>query len=471
MSLRVLDRYVRALRDDLAALEVPQDLGDRFGGYRDRPADFVREQLGASPETYQVEMLEACAENSRVALRSGHGVGKTAILAWVLLWWLLTRPFSRALMLAPSFERQVGAYLLPEVKKWVRRAPDPLPLTVRALSVEVTGYGREWFALGVQASDPALVEGAHAESLCILADEAKALSADVIAALHGTQTDREGDRLYVMASTPGGPSGPFYDAFRKGSGIWRTFHVSAEDSALVSPEWVAERAEEWGRASPLYEARVLGEFPDEAEGTLIRLADLEAAVGRRLEQEDPKTFLGVDCARFGEDKSALAVWCGQQLLGVTTIGKLDTMEVASWVASEINRRQPAQVGIDEIGLGSGVVDRLRQLGHHVAKGINVGRRAEDRPDVHANVRAEIFWKLREGLERGEVSLPDDPQLIAELSAIRYGYTPSGQIRLEEKAETKKRVGHSPDRADAAALGYYFTIGGVDRRLRFFRHRV
>ena len=152
---------------------------------------------------------------------------------------------------------------------------------VRALSVEVAGYGAgEWYALGVAASNPDTIEGGHAESLCVLADEAKGLDANVVAALHGSQTDVGGDRLYVLASVPGGPAGPFYDAFRKGT--WRTFHVSAADSERVSRSWVEERRQEWGEHSPLYKARVLGEFPEEAEGTVYPLDLLEAAVGRSL---------------------------------------------------------------------------------------------------------------------------------------------------------------------------------------------
>ena len=149
------------------------------------------------------------------------------------------------------------------------------------------------------------------------------------------------DRLYVLASVPGGPSGPFYDVFRKGSGLWKTFHTRPSDSSLVSPTWIAERALEWGDQSPLYLARVEGEFPDESEGTLYRLADLEAAVGREIEEdESARITFGVDIARFGDDRSAIAVWKGHGLVEVTTRRSLDTMAVASWIASEINRRTP-----------------------------------------------------------------------------------------------------------------------------------
>ena len=455
MSMRNLARHVRVLKNEVASLEVPQDLAERFEPYRDRPVAFVKECLGADPEPYQVELLEAAASEPRIAWRAAHGVGKTATLAWLLLWWLLTRPFSRVLVLAPAFERQIGRYLLPEVKKWARNAQEPLPILVRANTVEVEGYGREWFALGIQASDSTMVEGGHAESLCVLADEAKGLDAEVVAALHGTQTDAQGDRLYVLASVPGGPSGPFFDVFRKGGKLWRTLHTSAAGSSLVSPTWVEERREEWGEGSPLFQARVLGDFPEEAEGTLFRLSDLEAAVGRVLElpRDQPSSVsLGLDVARFGGDRSALAVWEGYELVEILTRRGLDTMETAAWAASEVNRRHPYQVLVDEIGVGSGVLDRLLQMGHTNALGVNVSRRASA-PDLFINERAERYWRLREALERGEVCLPEDEGLIAELSSVRFQYDTKGRIQIEKKDAQKKRVGHSPDLADATVLGF------------------
>ncbi len=129
---RILRKLTRDLDQRVERLEPPEDLLARFGPYRDHPVRFVTEVLGAKLEPYQLEILESCVTDPRVAWRAAHGTGKTAVLAWVLLWWLLTRPFSRVLILAPAYERQIGRYLLPEVKKWVRRAPQALPVLVRS---------------------------------------------------------------------------------------------------------------------------------------------------------------------------------------------------------------------------------------------------------------------------------------------------------------------------------------------------
>lgn len=448
---RALRRRVEARQAETGGTFEPT----MFVAYRDRPVEFVREKLGSDPEPYQVEILEACVSEPRVALRSGHGIGKTTTLAWVLLWWLVTRPFSRVLILAPAFERQVGRYVIPEVRKWARRAPEPLPLDIRRLSVEVKGYGSEWYAVGIAASDPDTVEGAHAESLCVIGDEAKGLSADVVAALHGTQTDVGGDRLYLLASTPGGPAGPFFDACR--AETWRTFHVSCLDSARVSRTWIQERAAEWGEESPLFKARVLGEFPEEAEGTLFPLSDIEAAVGRELDDANPdhRARAGLDCAEFGSDWSVLTRWRGKTLTDLAAYKDgLDPVQVGVWASSHLLRWGIQKVAVDVGGVGSGTEGKLRELGFQTTR-IHAGATARD-PRLFARRNIEMAWRFREGLQKGEVSiaknLPHLDRLLAELSAYRYGYDASGRLVLL-KDEAKRMLGRSPDLADSAILGY------------------
>ena len=129
----------------------------------------------------------------------------------------------------------------------------------------------------------------------------------------------------------------------------------------------------------------------------------------------------------------------------------DVMAVASWTHSLANVHGAERVSVDEIGLGAGVVDRLRQLGCRGLTAVNVAR-AADRKDLFQNLRAELAWQFREELERSEIALPHDDSLLAELSALRYDYDSNGRIRLEQKDEMRQRIGRSPDRADAAILG-------------------
>ena len=141
-----LDRWLHTMRDELAALELPQAVEDRFGPYRNNPVGFCTEVLGvesaqrrSNEQPYQFRILEDVAEYPRVAVRSGHGVGKSAVNAWAALWWLITRPLSRVVVLAPEFSRQIRAILFSEMRKWARRAQVPLPVTVHTSRVIVEG--------------------------------------------------------------------------------------------------------------------------------------------------------------------------------------------------------------------------------------------------------------------------------------------------------------------------------------------
>lgn len=520
MGYRNLERWARKRLEEVQELDVPQSMRDAFAPYHGEcggvmegsgeaanadsklgltedfminreyavegkgPVGFVEEVLGlgncpcgCKVENYQRRVLNASVCNDRVAWRAGHGVGKTTTMSWILLWFLLTRPFARILVVAPAFKRQVGKYFFPEVKKWVYHAErygkfDDLPVNVRPEQIDVKGYKDEWMALAIQASEPEKVEGGHATSLCVLADEAKGLSAEVVQALHGTQTDVGGDRLYFMASTPGGPSGAFYETFRQGHKLWSLHHVSALESDRVSNEWVKERQEEWGEHSPVYIARVLGEFPEEAEGQLFRLSDLEEAClpnrvervekqqAKRAEEngETPEVILSLDVAAAeAGDRNVLCKWEGQILRDMKIMNGMEPMDVAAWASSWYNRWDADQINVDIIGIGRGVGDRLRQLGKRV-RAVDF-RGACDDPVQFVNRRAELYWRAREACESGDIAFDLDHDknkrndLVAELSSILYEHTARGKIKIERKKDTKKRVGHSPDLADSAVIGY------------------
>ena len=472
MSRRSLRRDTNALRRDVQALG-PATLREDFGHYKLDPVAFVTEVLGAesarrrgSGEEYQFSILRDLVDHPRVAIRSGHGVGKSTIDSWATLWWLLTRPLSRVVIVAPEFQRQVRAVLFAEVRSWIRSARVELPIEALSHRLQVRGYGDEWGAVGLPATEPHRIEGFHAKGgVLLILDETKGIPDAVYDAVQGALTGNAENRVLVT-STPGAPGGIFHRIFTSARGDWRLHHLPSPDSTLVSQEWVETRRRDWGAESPLFTARVLGEFPDDEEGSLFKLSDLENSVHRELDESTSTDTLvfGVDPARYGPDRTALAVWRGRQLLEVQTRQGMDLMLTASWIASEINRHGPTRVLVDGIGLGAGLVDRLRQLGHRV-EDVNVAKPAES-PDIFLNRRSEVGWLFRQALEQGSISLPNDDTLVAELSAFRYDYDPKGRIRLVKKDRTRKLLGHSPDRADACLLGYGAVSAGPGRFTHF-----
>ena len=461
---RLIGRYVRDLARKAERLEMPQVVEEQFGQYRDDPVAFCRQVLGvesvmrrSTGERYQFSVLNDLVEHPRVAIRSGHGVGKSAIDAWAALWWLLTRPLSRVVVLAPEYSRQIRAILFSEMRKWARRAREPLPVTVYASRAIVKGYGEEWSATGMStAGDVDRLEGFHAEGgVLMIVDEMKGVPQDAFDAVQGALSGLEDSRLLVTSVPGGAGAGPFWKACQN-SERWRIHHIPSTDSSLVSPQWVEDRATDWGIGSPLYQTRVLGEFADAGEGVLFPLPLLEAAIGRELETSETDG-LGVDVARsVAGDLNCIARCNARRLDIVRTWRSPDTMATTEKVVHTIAETGCATLSVDVGGPGGGVADRLRELGYGV-EDVHFGGGAMD-PQRFRNRRAELFWHLREALERGDASLPDDDELRADLSALRYLFTQDGRIQIESKDECRKRLGRSPDRADALALAWTAATG-------------
>ncbi len=198
---------------------------------------------------------------------------------------------------------------------------------------------------------------------------------------------------------------------------------------------------------------MLGEFADQGIDTLINLQWINQAVKRYADNEKAQLegprIMGVDVARFGDDETVYGIRQGIRLLRMEGWHKWDTMKTADWLHGILRGDTLDHVMIDSIGIGAGVVDRLKQQ-HHKIKGINVGDKAKAEDD-YANLRAEIFWNLRKRFERGEIEIPDDPKLTAQLAGLKYEYDDKGRIKMQAKKDAKKEGQRPPDRADMLAL--------------------
>jgi len=227
---------------------------------------------------------------------------------------------------------------------------------------------------------------------------------------------------------------------------------------LADQKFIDARKELWGEGSPAYQARVLGQFPDEGENTLVPLSWVEAKLnkGPEKKRDESRLQMGVDVARAGGDRTVLLIRNDQTILHLSIKKKQDTMATAGQVLAlgkQFNI-SPKDIMIDDIGVGGGVVDRLKEQRWHV-KGINVSRPAKHK-DRFANTRAEAYWNLREALspQNTEFSIPHKYKDVGyECTLIQYDYTSKGQIKIEDKDQIRQRGGRSPDLADALALTF------------------
>jgi len=432
------------------------------------PVVFCREALQVTPLPWQEEALRLVAAHDRVAIRSGHGVGKSAFLAWLVLWFLVTRGNARIPCTAPT-RHQLADVLWSEIAKWRRRMRPELAahITMSGDYVALADAPHECFAVARTArrDQPEAFQGFHGENLLFIADEASGVEDTVFEAGEGAMAT-PGAKT-VLAGNPTRTSGYFYNAFHRDRAAWKTVCVPCADSAMVATDYARGMAERYGADSNIYRVRVLGEFPTAEEDQVIALALCESAVRRDVAAiEGARIKWGVDVARFGPDRSALAKRRGNVLLEPVKAWRNKTlMEVAGLIRDEYARCRedevPDEILVDTIGLGAGVLDRLREDGLP-ARGVNVGAATTDANGRFLRLRDELWWRAREWFETGTAVLPDDQALIGELSLPRYSFNSDGRIKVESKDEMKSRAVQSPDLADAFCLTF---AGGIERASR------
>lgn len=478
----------------IAAARAEQQAGraivvDRYAEFQRRywsdPAGFVRDCIawtpGEGPASYQADIIQALVDHRRVSARGPHGLGKTSLSAWLILWFALTRDGRDwKIPTTASVWRQLEEFLWPEIHKWARRirwdmigrAPlvEDRELLVLSLSL-TTGSA---FAL---ASDkPSAIEGAHADHMLYLFDEAKAIPSATFDAAEGA-LGTPGEIYVVAVSTPGDRAGRFFDIQMRAPGYedWHVRHVTLAEciaAGRVSPEWADARRRQWGADSAEYQNRVEGNFAEseQPDGVIPRRWVKLAQARWRMLMDDyqagraimPRfTGYGIDVGGEGEsaDATILAPRHAHFVAELIELRRLNTMQVAGAVSERL-RIAPGRAVVDSIGVGAGVVARLRQLGHEVVA-FNGAEGTDDHDSTgeldFANLRALAYWRMRERLDPTSgafIALPPDPMLEDDLCAPTYSAQRNGRIVVEQKEKIKERLGRSPDRGDAVVMAFY-----------------
>jgi hypothetical protein len=419
----------------------------------------VTNVLQATPEGWQADVLDDIGAGARrIAIRAGHGVGKSTLEAWLVLWFLLTRTPCKVPVTANS-QDQLRDVVWAEVAKWWRRRPDPLrdQVDVSAERVQIKAAPNDAFAVARTARPerPEALQGFHSDHLLFVIEEASGIE-DVIFETAGGALTGE-NAMVLMCGNPTRTSGYFYRAFHENRQSWRCYHVPCSASSRVSKSYAEEIAREYGENSNVYRVRVDREFPLSEDDAVIPLGLVEAAVGREVHPNDMAMVWGLDVARFGDDSTALAKRRGNVLVEpVKERRKLDLMQSAGWIAREWEQtpidKRPAAINVDVIGLGAGVVDRLREMGLPV-RGVNVGEAASVDEKRFMRLRDELWFRVRDWFDARDCTIVRDDGLISELVAPKYKIESSGKIKVESKDDMKKRGIKSPNKADAFCLTF------------------
>jgi phage terminase large subunit len=426
--------------------------------YRTDPVLFVKEVLGVEPDEWQKDFLNAVASGERkISIRSGHGVGKSTTASWAMLWFLLTRYPVKVVVTAPTSAQLYDA-LFAELKRWVKELPPTIQdlLDVKQERIELKASSTEAFisARTSRAEQPEALQGVHSENVMLVADEASGVPEAVFEAAAGSMSGH--NALTILLGNPVRSSGFFFETHNRLKDEWWTKRVSCEDSARVSQEYIDDMKSRYGEESNAYRIRVLGEFPRSDDDTIIPMELLESAKHRDTRAyEDAPIVWGLDVARFGSDSSVL---CKRQSNVVHTLERwrnLDLMQLTGAVVAQYeacdHKSKPAEILVDSIGLGAGVVDRLIEL-KLPARGINVSE-SPAMGGTYLNLRAELWHKAKAWLEKRDCKIPNNEDLIGELATVRYTFTSNGKIKIESKDDIRKRGLKSPDMADAFVLTF------------------
>lgn len=490
---------------------------DLLQRYREKPLLFWRDELGIMIDRWfddkpplswqegdpvplwskQREIIAALVKHRKVAVKSGHGVGKSFVAAGAALYLALVW-HATGMTTAPTF-RQVRRILWGEIHYLYNKAVNPLGGRLNQISLDL---GDKWFIEGFATDKPeSNITGIHEENVFVVVDEAGGVKEEVFDALDALLTSENTFVLYI--GNPIVSEGRFFDAFKPGSGF-HTISMNCYDSPnvryqrniypkLTSHKWVADKEKRWGKNSVLFKSRVEGEFPEENSDSLIPLKYLNRALLKGEEETDRRKIIsyGADIARKGTDATVIGRRYASGIYEIAdTINQAMTTEVAGRIKSIFNEDNPKfkdyldslsipktekdkekelessfpQINVDDIGVGGGVTDILDEDNYPVV-GINVGESPDESledSELFLNKRAQYYWALRVAFENNEVALADE-ETAFELSKIRAEYLRSGKIKIVDKELIKKELnGRSPDRAESMMLAWASKDGDFDK---------
>ncbi|WP_278550257.1 terminase [Cloacibacillus evryensis] len=434
----------------------------------------------SGPQAWQREHLDYVGRRLRedphkpirVAVSSGHGIGKSAIVGWYVNWGLSTFPNTRIVVTANTFP-QLKTKTFPEINTWWQRSIVKDWFDCEGLRMWFSaqkGFEPTWRCDGVtwSISNTEAFAGLHnrRRRIIVIMDEASAIDDKIWEVTEGALTDSETEILWLAFGNPTRNTGRFRECFRKYRDTWQTFKVDSRTVDITNKELLREWEEQYGCDSDFFRVRVRGEFPDQAAGQLISSVLVEAAQARVYKEDvlvgAPKVF-GVDIAREGGD--SCSVWMRQGLYArrIYKTQRINTMQFSVKLAQLLDEHQPDACFMDMGNVGAGVYDNLTTWGHRNVFGVFFQEKPAD-GRVYLNKRIEMWAKMKEWLENG-ACLPREGQesqdIFEDLIGPEYFYNQRNLMQLEAKQDMKKRGLSSPDDGDALALTFAAPVMGVN----------
>lgn len=428
------------------------------------------------PDLWQRQLFsiirdELAAGNNiiRIAVRSGHGVGKSAGSSMLIDWGMSTFEGTKGVVTANT-ERQLRTKTWVELAKWRR-----LSLTRELFKLKATSlfsndpeHRTEWrfdMAPWSERNTEAFA-GLHnkGKRIILIMDEASGIPDIVWEVAEGAMTDKDTQIIWIVFGNPTKNTGRFRECFNDGrfAGRWHQITVDGRTSSITNKALIEQWIEDYGIDHDFVRVRVLGEFPKHDVSSFISRTDVMAALARRLDYTPVEpVVIGVDPARYGDDSTVIFPRQGRDARSrpIVRVQGLSTVEVANEVAKLFNLYSAQQVFVDGTGLGAGVVDQLRVMGipvHEVVFSSNPSAAGLTRGASYFNKRAEIWGEMRDWLKGASLQnyeIDKDYSIVDDLTTTQFYFNAKDQIQLEPKEEIRRREGRSPDIADALAVTF------------------
>lgn len=433
------------------------------------------------PDAWQIWVLECIKEKHftveealQLAVASGHGIGKSALIAWIILWFICCKPHCNGVVTANT-QQQLTGKTWREVGVWLGRMRSMYAndFVMTATKLYHRDHERTWFISAIPWSEknPEAFAGLHAQWVIVLFDEGSAIPKVIWETVMGALTTPHA--MWIVFGNPTRNSGKFYDCFHRDRHRWERLQVDSRTAKKVLRSKVQQWVDDYGEDSDFVRVRVRGVFPRAGMAQFIP-NDLAEDAQRRWKQYGiiahndntcPVIFgavlLGVDVARFGDDATTIWLRVGHYARCLARHYGKDTMAVAGYIAEFIDQIDPDMVFIDAVGVGAGVFDRLVQLGYGTRLMPVVGsQKAQDEKQYH-NKRAENWGRMKEWLKAGGC-VEDDQVVLDDLTGLEYFFDMHQRYQLESKDDLKERGLPSPDNADALAQTFDSTVAPRDR---------
>lgn len=443
---------------------------EHFDGPRQWQRDILidmRDHIKANNGRIDFEMF-------RLAVASGRGIGKSALVSWIILWFLSTRIGSTTVVSANS-EAQLRSVTWSELTKWSAMAINshwfetsatkltPAKWLAESVERDLNKGTRYWYCEGRLWSEerPDSFAGIHNhDGVMLIFDEASGIPDAIWSVSNGFFTENTPNRFWCAFSNPRRNNGTFYECFNSKRDFWSTRVIDARTVEGTDKNLYDQIIAEYGEDSYQAAVEVRGAFPSAGDDQFIGSSLVDAAMNRE-KWNDPTApiIIGVDPARFGADSTVIAVRQGRDIIALKKHKGADTMEVVGHVITAIENYQPALVVVDEGGLGAGVVDRLKEQRYKI-KPVNFGASSKNRA-AFGNKRSEMWNDMRLWLQTA--SIPKDKFLKADLIGPMAKPDSSGRIFLESKKDMKARGLASPDAADAIAVTFAYPVAHREAR--------